>query len=98
MTDLYQPLIDIDKQISAYNKKIEPLYASNEVCQRIKAVPGIGPLSATALVAAIGDAKEFKNGRQMAAWLGLVPRQYSTGGRQILLGISKRGQGSLIKI
>ena len=89
--DLYQQLMELDKQISFYNKKIEQLCAKSEICQRIKAIPGIGPIAATALVAAIGDAKEFKNGRQMAAWLGLVPRQCSTGGRQVLLGISKRG-------
>ena len=60
-------------------------------CQRLMGVPGIGMLTATALVAAVGDAAEFSNGRQLAAWLGLVPRQHSTGGRTRLLGISKRG-------
>ena len=60
-------------------------------CRRLMAVPGIGVLTATALVAAVGDAKAYRNGRQMAAWLGLVPRQRSTGGRAKLLGISKRG-------
>ncbi|MCY4122296.1 MAG: IS110 family transposase [Acidobacteria bacterium] len=54
-------------------------------------MPGIGPLTATALVAAVGDGSAFDGGRQMAAWLGLVPRQRSTGGRAVLLGISKRG-------
>jgi len=54
-------------------------------------VPGIGPLGASALVATIGDAKNFENGRQLAAWLGLVPRQHSSGGKPRLLGISKRG-------
>jgi len=57
----------------------------------LAAIPGIGPLTATALVASIGDAKTFHNGRQLAAWLGLVPRQNSTGGKTTLLGISKRG-------
>jgi transposase len=61
------------------------------VCQRLVQVQGVGPLTATALVAAVGNAKIFKSGRQMAAWLGLVPRQCSSGGKQILLGISKRG-------
>jgi transposase len=54
-------------------------------------IPGLGPLSATALVAAISDASAVKNGRQFAAWLGLVPRQHSTGGKERLLGMSKRG-------
>ena len=55
------------------------------------AIPGVGLQTATALVAAVGDAAEFRNGREMAAWLGLVPRQRSTGGRPTLLGMSKRG-------
>jgi len=59
--------------------------------QRLEKIPGIGPLTASALVASIGDAATFKNGRQLAAWLGLVPRQDSSGGRERLLGISKRG-------
>ena len=94
-SDLYQQLIELDKQIMMYNKKVEQLCENSDLCQRIKKIPGIGPLSATAIVAAVGDAKLFKNGRQMAAWLGLVPRQYSTGGRQVLLGISKRGDSYL---
>ncbi|MCZ0944484.1 MAG: IS110 family transposase [Gammaproteobacteria bacterium] len=60
-------------------------------CRRLMDIPGIGLLTATALLAAVGDAAEFRNGRQLAAWLGLVPRQHSTGGRPRLLGISKRG-------
>ena len=63
----------------------------NIASRRLEAIPGIGPLSASALVASIGDAKAFKNGRQLAAWLGLVPRQHSSGGKELLLGISKRG-------
>lgn len=54
-------------------------------------MPGIGPLTASALVASIGDAKQLENGRQLAAWLGLVPKQHSSGGKPTLLGISKRG-------
>ena len=59
--------------------------------QRLMTIPGIGEVTATALVAAVGDASQFRNGRELAAWLGLVPRQHSTGGRPQLLGISKRG-------
>jgi transposase len=58
-------------------------------------VPGIGPITASALVASLGDAKNFDNGRQVSAWLGLVPRQHSSGGKQNLLGISKRGDSYL---
>ena len=64
---------------------------SEQDCQRLLSIPGVGLLSATALVAAIGDINVFKSGRELAAWLGLVPRQHSTGGKPTLLGISKRG-------
>ncbi|MCY1286923.1 Transposase IS116/IS110/IS902 family protein [compost metagenome] len=61
------------------------------LCKKIAEVPGIGPITATAMVAAVGDAKQFRNGRHLAAWLGLVPRQYSSGGKPRLHGISRRG-------
>ena len=67
-------------------------------CQRLQTIPGIGPMTATALIAAIGDVTQFKNGRQLAAWLGLVPREHSTGGKPRLLGISKRGDRYLRKL
>jgi transposase len=71
---------------------IEPgWHRANEASKRLEKIPGVGWLTATALVASIGDAKTFKNGRQLAAWLGLVPRQHSSGGKPRLLGISKRG-------
>ena len=65
--------------------------SDNEDCQRILKIPGVGELTATAIVAAVPNPKEFRNGRHMSAWLGLVPRQSSSGDKQILLGISKRG-------
>ena len=89
--DLYEQLITIEGRVHAYDARIHKLCRESEVCRRLIQVQGIGPLTATALVAAVGDAKVFKNGRQMAAWLGLVPRQCSSGGKQVLLGISKRG-------
>jgi transposase len=61
------------------------------LCKKIAEVPGIGPITATAIVASIGDATQFRNGRHLAAWLGLVPRQYSSGGKSRLQGISRRG-------
>src|SRR3954471_18519980 len=64
-------------------------------CERLTAVPGVGPVIATALVAAVGKAKSFSSGRHLAAWLGLVPRQRSSGGKERLLGLSKRGDGYL---
>jgi transposase len=62
-------------------------------CRRLLSVPGIGPLGATALLAAVGNASSFRKGRELAAWLGLIPRQQTTGGKPTLLGISKRGNG-----
>ena len=88
---LYRELQHLDERIAEYDARIAGLARQSEACRRVMSVPGIGPLVATALVAAAGDAKVFRNGREMAAWLGLVPRQYSTGGKPRLLGISKRG-------
>jgi transposase len=70
----------------------------SEVCRRLDAIPGIGPLTATALIAAIGNGAAFRKGREFAAWVGLVPREQSTGGRQTLLGISKRGNSYLRRL
>ena len=81
----------LEKRLAYYTAKIEAIGAAHPVCQRLMTIPGIGPLTATALVAAVSNASAFKNGRQFAAWIGLVPRQHSTGGKPRLLGISKRG-------
>jgi transposase len=89
--DLREELAELDKRVGAYDRRIKQLCSLNEACQRLCRIEGIGPITATALVAAAGDAQVFKNGRQFAAWLGLVPRQHSSGGRVRLLGISKRG-------
>lgn len=75
--------------IATLDKLIEQCYRPNALCQRISKIPGIGPV--TALIVTIGNASNFENSRQLAAWLGLVPRQHSSGGKQVLLGISKRG-------
>ena len=87
----------LEKQLAYYQEKLEALATTHPECQRLMTMPGIGPLSATALVAAISDASACKNGRQFAAWLGLVPRQHSTGGKERLLGMSKRGDNYLRK-
>lgn len=84
-------LLSLEEKIKALDEQIESVYQASESCQRVAAVEGIGPLTATALVAAMSDGKAFKNGRQFAAWLGLVPRQHSSGGKPRLFGISKRG-------
>jgi transposase len=92
---LYEQLVDLDKRIEEFDEEIARLFRSNSVCQRIGEIEGVGPLIATAMVSAIGDGRSFKNGRQLSAWLGLVPRQESSGGRTRLLGISKRGDSYL---
>lgn len=77
--------------VSILDKQIEQCHQQNPLCQRIGKIPGIGPITASALIATIGNANNFESGRQLAAWLGLVPRQHSSGGKQVLLGINKRG-------
>lgn len=72
-------------------KQIQRVFQNNQQCQKIAAIEGVGPLIATAMVAAVANARAFRNGRQLAAWLGLVPRQHSSGDKQRLLGITKRG-------
>ena len=81
----------LDEDILAYDRRIEAMVRDNVLMRRIVAVCGVGPITASAIVASVGDAKLFKNGRQFAAWLGLVPRQYSTGGKAVLGRITKRG-------
>jgi transposase len=89
--ELYDELVILDENVAAVERKIREIFRANEACQRLAAIRGVGPLISTALIASVGDARVFKNGRHMAAWLGLVPRQQSTGGKPRLMGISKRG-------
>jgi transposase len=100
--ELFWKLVDefalLEKQLAYYQEKLETVATTHPECQRLMTIPGSGPLTATALVAAISDASAFKNGRQFAAWLGLVPRQHTTGGKERLLGISKRGDTYLRKL
>jgi len=95
---LADELLRLDGRIAAYDAQIKHLSEHSDACQRLMTIPGIGPMTATALVAAVADAKVFKSGREMSAWLGLVPRQHSTGGKPKLLGISKRGDTYLRKL
>jgi transposase len=88
---LFKHFRHLDEQVKELEVQIKVWHREDAASQRLQAVPGIGPLTASALVASIGNASSFKNGRQLAAWLGLVPRQASSGGKQRLLGISKRG-------
>lgn len=92
---LYEELVHLDERIQRFDRLIAAQARQDERCQRLLTIPGIGVLIASALVAAVGDASQFCNGRELAAWLGLVPRQYATGGQSRLLGISKRGDAYL---
>jgi transposase len=95
---LVEEFVALEEQIAYYQQKLESLAKTHPECQRLMTIPGIGPITATALIAAVGHVGVFKNGRQFAAWLGLVPKQHSTGGQTRLLGISKRGDSYLRKL
>ncbi len=88
----------VEQQIEVLSLELERISAADAGCTRIRQIPGIGRIVATAIVAAIGNGAAFHKGREFAAWLGLVPRQYSTGGKAKLLDISKRGNVYLRKI
>jgi transposase len=92
---LIQRLVDhlkeLDRQVGELETEIQLWHRDNAASQKLAKIPGIGPMTASAMVASIGDVRNFKDGRQLAAWLGIVPRQHSTGGKSTLLGISKRG-------
>jgi transposase len=91
MRELQAEMAEIDDRIASYDRRIREIFRASEQCQRLGKIEGIGPVTATALIAAVGDRTCFNNGRQFAAWLGLVPKQRSSGGRARLFGISKRG-------
>jgi transposase len=91
LSELNVRIRDLDQGILAYDRRLDALARQSEPIQRIMAICGVGPITATAMVASVADARAFKNGRQLAAWLGLVPRQYSTGGKPRLGRITKRG-------
>lgn len=95
IAELWDLFCDLDRRIASFDKKIQAVFLASETCQRIARIKGVGPKTATAIVAAVGDGAEFRNGRHLAAWLGLVPRQYSSGDRRVLMGISKRGSQHL---
>jgi transposase len=88
---LWQEWKALDSGIETVSQDIETIASQDAACQRLRQIPGVGPLVSTATVAAIGNGAAFRKGREFAAWLGLIPRQHSTGGKARLLGISKRG-------
>jgi transposase len=95
---LASELKQLEVQIAEIDTMIAGKADDHEACQRLMAIPGIGPITATAIVSAVGNGAEFRKGRGFSAWLGLTPAEYSTGGKQKLLGISKRGNGYLRKL
>jgi transposase len=98
LEQLWQEWKSVEEQVQGLSDEMESIARQDEACQRLLAVPGVGSLVATALVASIGDGTAFQKGREFAAWLGLVPRQFSTGGKAKLLGISKRGNPYLRRL
>ena len=91
MHDLFEEYNAIEQRKKKYDLKVQEIAKKNPLCKRLTKIPGVGPLTSTIFVAQMGNAEAYKNGRQAAASLGLVPRQRSTGGRSILQGITKRG-------
>ena len=88
---LYSQYLFLGEQLDMINRLIQQAARNNELARKLMEIPGIGPICAMALIAGVGDAQMFRSGRQMSAWMGIVPRQYSSGDRQVLQGISKRG-------
>ena len=84
-------LKELEGRVNELELQIKLWHKENDASRRLEAIPGVGPITASAMVATVGNATKFKDSRQLAAWLGLVPRQHASGGKQLLLGISKRG-------
>jgi transposase len=89
-TDLLDQLNDVNRRIEKLDARISGICRDNQACRRLAKMPGVGPIIATALVAAVDDGRHFRSGRELAAWIGLVPRQYTTGGKPRLGGIGRR--------
>ena len=98
LSELYAELVSCDELVKKYESRIISFAKNDEACKRLQKIPGIGPITATAIVAHAGAATEYKNGRAFAASLGLTPKEHSSGGKRKLLGISKRGNGTIRKL
>lgn len=96
--ELYDELVRLDERLLQQDRRLKAIFDSDEVYKRLAELEGIGVLTATAFVATIGDAGVYRNGRQVAAWLGLTPREHSSGGKQRQMGITKRGDSYLRKL
>jgi len=98
LADLAQELTALEERIAQFTRKINAQADASDCARRLATIPGVGQLTATALVAAVGDARQFKTARDLSAWLGLTPAEYSTGGKTHLIGISKRGNSYVRKL
>jgi transposase len=98
LAGLFEDIRQLEARIAEISREIEAIAAADDTARRLMTIPGIGPLAATALLAAAGKGRQFRKARDMAAWLGLTPREYSTGGKTTLLGISKRGNAYLRRL
>ncbi|MGD8641982.1 MAG: IS110 family transposase, partial [Gammaproteobacteria bacterium] len=87
----YQQLLELDQHIKHYDRQLAQMVKANEAAQRLMTIPGYGPVVSSVFLSAIGDGKAFRRGRDVSAYVGLVPRQHSSGDKPVLLGISKRG-------
>lgn len=95
LSELYEELLTMEARVAVLNQQLAAHADADERVRQVQQLPGIGPISASAVLASVGDAKQFKSGRDFAAWLGLVPSQHSSGGKSRLGGISKRGDAYL---
>ena len=95
---LREELRSLEERIEEISREIQDFAAKDDTARRLMTIPGIGPLGATAFLSAVGDVRRFRRARDLAAWIGLVPRQHSTGGKNTLLGISKRGNSYLRRL
>jgi transposase len=98
LAQLKLELEQLAARIEEMDRVIQKTARENEACQRLTEIPGVGPVTATALIAAIGNGSAFGKGRKLSAWMGIVPGEYTTGGKQKLLGISKRGNKYLRRL
>ena len=98
LRDCYEEFKELSTRIHGYDKKIDAISNEHEYCHLLRTIPGVGSISSVALYASVGNGSQFKNGRMMAAHIGLVPKQSSSGEKQRLLGIIKKGDGDLKRL
>lgn len=98
LAECYEEFKELSERIAAYDKRVEGVSNQHESCRLLRTIPGVGPIGAMALYAAVGNGSQFKNGREMAAHIGLVPKQRSSGEKQVLLGITRKGHADIKQV